>query len=82
MPEKEVLYSLGEIKGELKGIHEKIDAVLEQAQKTNGRVNRLEEWRSNLMGKITIIVVIVGAIFSTASGMLSKVLSTLIPAIK
>ena len=52
---------LGEIRGQLKGMHEKMDETLEQVKKTNGRVNALENWKANLMGKIAILTAIVGS---------------------
>lgn len=58
-----LLYSLqGDMKVHteiLERIESRIGGVEEQTKKTNGRVNDLEKWKENLMGKITVVVAVV-----------------------
>lgn len=46
-----VPYSNREIDSKLDGIHEKLDLILDQTTKTNGRVTTLEMWREGTTGK-------------------------------
>jgi len=55
---------------ELKEIKELLKATHEQAKLTNGRVNRLELWKENLKGKITVITLIA----STVVGIIIKII--------
>jgi len=55
---------------ELKEIKELLKATHEQAKLTNGRVNRLELWKENLNGKITVITLIA----STVVGIIIKII--------
>lgn len=43
-------YSNREIDSFMKEIHTKLDLILTQTTKTNGRVNKLENWRSWVVG--------------------------------
>ena len=42
-----------------KDMHYKIDAILKQVIKTNGRVNKLEAWKDQVMGGLKVTLVIV-----------------------
>jgi len=39
-----------------KDMHKKIEAILDQVIKTNGRVNKLEAWRDQVTGGIKVLV--------------------------
>jgi len=41
-----------------KDMHHKIDAILKQVIKTNGRVNKLEAWKDQMMGGLKVALVI------------------------
>ena len=41
-----------------KDMHHKINAILEQVVKTNGRVNKLEAWKDQMMGGLKVTLVI------------------------
>ena len=59
---------LGEIKGDLKSLHEKQDETLTQVKYTNGRVTALEHWKTGLMAKVSLIVTLI----TVAGGILLK----------
>ena len=44
-----------------KDMHHKIDEILVQVKKTNGRVSKLETWKDQCMGglKVTLVIVTV-----------------------
>jgi len=52
-------YSKREIDNFMKEIHEKLDLILQQTTKTNGRVGRLEVWRGYITGGLAIISAII-----------------------
>ena len=41
-----------------KDMHYKIGAILEQVTKTNGRVNKLEAWKDQVMGGLKVALII------------------------
>ena len=44
----------------LKAIHRRTDEILEQVKRTNGRVGRLEDWKSQLTGGLKVSLLVVG----------------------
>ena len=42
-----------------KDMHSKIDAILKQVIKTNGRVNKLEAWKDQMMGGLKVALIII-----------------------
>ena len=50
---------LGEIKGDLKSLHDKQDETLTQVKYTNGRVTALEHWKTGLMAKVSVIATLI-----------------------
>lgn len=52
-------YTNRELDEKFDGLHEKLDLILAQTTKTNGRVNRLEVWRGFVTGGLAIISIIV-----------------------
>ena len=42
-----------------KDMHHKINAILDQVVKTNGRVNKLEAWKDQMMGGLKVALIIV-----------------------
>lgn len=59
MSETEKPYSNREIDAMQRTIHEKLDEILVQVKKTNGRVGRLENWRAYTTGAIAVILLVV-----------------------
>lgn len=53
----EVPYSKREIDGHFQVVNDKLDKLIEQTTRTNGRVSKLEMWRGVLIGGMTVITV-------------------------
>jgi len=49
-----------EMHDKLKAIHRRTDEILEQVKKTNGRVNKLEDWKSQLVGGMKVTLLVIG----------------------
>lgn len=52
-------YSKREIDQLHTGLHEKLDSILSEARKTNGRIGKLEQWRSFITGGLAVLSVLV-----------------------
>jgi hypothetical protein len=49
-----------EMHDKLKAIHRRTDEILDQVKRTNGRVGRLEDWKSQLTGGLKVCLLVVG----------------------
>lgn len=52
-------YTNRELDDKFNGIHEKLDLILAQTTKTNGRVSSLEVWRGFITGGLAIIALLI-----------------------
>ena len=55
----EANYSNRELNMRFEEIKEKLETILQQTTKTNGRVSKLEQWRAYILGAVGIMVVLV-----------------------
>lgn len=51
-----------ELKIMLDNLHEKVDKVLVQTEKTNGRVTTIETWKWKLTGAVAVLTFFIGII--------------------
>ena len=63
---------LGRMDERQKAMDEKIDAILYETRKTNERVTKIEEWKSNITGKISVWVIVAGAIMAFVMKFIDK----------
>lgn len=63
---------LGRMDERQKAMDEKIDAILYETRKTNGRVTKIEEWKSNITGKISVWVIVAGAVMAFVMKFIDK----------
>lgn len=63
-----------EINRTLGRLESKVDALLEEAKKTNGRVTKLETWKHQSTGKLTIIGAVAAFVVSLVGYSVNKML--------
>lgn len=54
-----IMMMLGEIKGDIKAIHDKLDDSIKKTNEVDSRVTLLEHWKTGLMGKLSIITIVI-----------------------
>lgn len=59
-------YQLGEKLGKIDSIHESVERIEALVTKQNGRIRRLEAWRSYITGAIAVLIFAVGLIIKFA----------------
>jgi hypothetical protein len=59
-------YSNREIEGMFSGVHEKLDSILMQTTKTNGKVADIQRWRERANGMAVVLMIVTLPIISWA----------------
>lgn len=59
-----LMLMLGEIKGDIKSLHEKSDTTIELQKYTNGRVTTLEHWKTGLMSKMSVLAIVISGVWA------------------
>jgi hypothetical protein len=62
MVDTELYRALGNIEGEVRSMHEKLDRTLQQHDALEVRVSKLEKWQWKIVGGVTVISVVVPVI--------------------
>ncbi len=52
-------YANREIDSKFEGVHGKLDSILVQTTRTNGRVTKLERWQSYVLGFLAAVSVLI-----------------------
>jgi len=66
MPENnnpQLMLMLGEMRGDIKSTHEKIDSFLKRMDDQHDRISVLEHFKTGLMAKVSIITIIVAGVW-------------------
>lgn len=59
----QLMLMLGEMKGGISAGHEKMDVILSKLSEYEKRTNSLEHWRTGLMARVGLVVVIIGGVW-------------------
>ena len=67
-----IMYELGEIKGLLKGIDDHLGNLNGSVAEHQKTINDLTGWKNNMMGKISVVALILGAVGSVLAGVIKS----------